>query len=364
MQPVEVKKRRGNFLLYAAAFVVVVAGLRSAREVLLPLLVAILIATIAAPAVLALKRKGLPSVVAALLVVIAMLGVLSLVGFLVGTSIQGFVKAAPEYRDRMNVQLAGLFGWLRDHGYDVHARDMVNTVDPGSVMGAAANVFSAIGGVIGKSVLIFLTVTFILFEVPSFTRKLRAAFGSAESTTYSLQQIGTSVQRYLELKTTIAAITAVWVTIWVAAVGLDFPILWGFLAFLFDFIPNIGSPLAALPAMGLALVQFGPVKMLVVGLGYLLANFIMGNVIEPRLMGRGLGLSPLIVFLSLLLWGWILGTAGMFLAVPLTVALRIALAANHSTRPFAILMGGAKGVVEDESKPEPEIVEPVAEVKP
>ena len=192
---------------------------------------------------------------------------------------------------------------------------------------------------------------------------MRAAFGNAESTMESLQQIGASVQRYLELKTTMAALTGLWVTIWVAIAGLDFPILWGFLAFLLDFIPNIGSPLAAIPAMALGFIQFGPLKMLIVGLGYLLANFVIGNVIEPRLIGRGLGLSPLVVFLSLLLWGWILGTVGVFLAVPLTVALRITLAAHHSTRPFAILMGATKTLEEEDSTSEERVVEPVAEVK-
>lgn len=343
MQPVEVRRRRGNFLLYAAAFVVVVAGLRAANEILLPLLVSALIAMVSSPGVQWLRRKGIPPVASALLVVVAMLGILSLVGFVVGTSIKGFVQAAPGYRDRLNAQLAGLFVWLKDHGYEVHAMDLINTLDPGSVMGAAANVFSAIGGLIGRSVLIFLTVTFILLEVPSFAPKLHAAFGNADSTLQPIEKIAVSVQRYLELKTMIAAMTATWITIWVTLVGLDFPILWGFLAFLLDFIPNLGSPMAAVPAIALAFIQFGPLKMLIVGLGYLLANFVLGNLIEPRLMGRGLGLSPLVVFLSLLLWGWILGTAGMFLAVPLTVALRIALATNESTRPFAILMGGNEG---------------------
>ncbi|MCW5981278.1 MAG: AI-2E family transporter [Bryobacteraceae bacterium] len=340
MLPVEVKKRRGGLLLYAAALVIVIAGMRAANDILLPLLVSVLIAMVSAPAVRWLKGKGVPSAAAALLVVVAMLGVLSLVGFLVATSIRGFVQAAPGYRDRLNEQLAGLFGWLQNHGYEVHVRDLINTLDPGAVMGAAANVFSAIGGLIGRSVLIFLTVTFILLEVSSFAPKLHAAFGNAEATIKPLERIAASVQRYLELKTMLAAMLATWITVWVTIVGLDFPILWGFLAFLLDFIPNIGSPLAAIPAVALAFVQLGPLKMLIVALGYISANFVVSNLVEPRLMGRGLGLSPLVVFLSLLLWGWILGTAGMFLAVPLTVALRIALAASSSTRPFAILMGG------------------------
>lgn len=328
--------------MYAAAFVVVVAGLRAASEIILPILVAAVIAMISAPAVGFLRKKGLPSVIAAVLVVVAMLGFLSLIGFVVGTSIRGFAKAAPGYRDRMNEQLAGLFGWLHDHGYEVHVADLINTLDPGALMGTAANVFGAIGGLIGNGVLIFLTLIFILLEAHSFVPKLHAAFGNADSTIEPLEKIAASVQHYLALKTTVAALTAIWVTIWVTILGVDFPILWGFLAFLLDFVPNIGSPTAAIPAMALAFVQFGFVKMLVVGLGYLLANMVIGNFLEPRLMGRGLGLSPLVVFISLVLWGWILGTAGMFLAVPLTVALRIALSVSESTRPLAVLMGSRK----------------------
>ena len=339
MQPLEPRRRRGNFLFYAAAFVIVVAGLRAANDIILPLLVASFIAMVSAPAAGFLRKKGVPPVVSAVLVVAAMLGLLSLVGYLVGSSIRGFVKAAPGYRERMNEQMAGLLGWLRDHGYEVHVTDLITTLDPGAVMGTAANVFGAIGGLIGNGVFIFLMVLFMLLEAHSFVPKLHAAYGNAEATIKPLEKIAASVQHYLALKTTVAAMTATWITIWVAIIGLDFPILWGFLAFLLDFIPNIGSPTAAIPAMALAFVQFGPLTMLVVGLGYLLANMIIGNFIEPRLMGRGLGLSPLVVFISLVLWGWILGIAGTFLAIPLTVALRIALGVSDSTRPLAVLMG-------------------------
>jgi predicted PurR-regulated permease PerM len=124
-------------------------------------------------------------------------------------------------------------------------------------------------------------------------------------------------------------------------------VLWGLVAFLFNFVPNIGSIIAAVPALLLALVQLGPGPALAAGAGYLVVNIVMGNVVEPRFMGRGVGLSTLVVFLSLVFWGWVLGPVGMLLSVPLTMVVKLALEANPETRWIAVLIG-------PDVEPEPE----------
>lgn len=121
--------------------------------------------------------------------------------------------------------------------------------------------------------------------------------------------------------------------------GIDYALLWGVLAFLLNFVPNIGSIIAAVPAVLLALIQLGPFSALMTAMGYLIANMVMGNIIEPRYMGKGLGLSTLVVFLSLVFWGWVLGPVGMLLSVPLTMLMKIALESSDETRWLAILMG-------------------------
>ncbi|HSG63786.1 MAG TPA: AI-2E family transporter, partial [Gammaproteobacteria bacterium] len=126
-----------------------------------------------------------------------------------------------------------------------------------------------------------------------------------------------------------------------ALVGLDFPVLWGLLAFLFNYVPTIGSLIAAIPPIALALVQFGAVQSAVIGIGYLVLNVTIGGLLEPRIMGRGLGLSTLVVFLSLVFWGWVLGPVGMLLSVPLTMTAKIALESGERTAPIAILLGSA-----------------------
>ncbi|MDP7389373.1 MAG: AI-2E family transporter, partial [Pseudomonadales bacterium] len=127
------------------------------------------------------------------------------------------------------------------------------------------------------------------------------------------------------------------VILWV--LGVDFPLLWGLLAMLLNFIPTIGSIIAAVPPGMLAIVQAGPGTAVAVAFGFIMINMVMGNVLEPRFMGRGLGLSTLVVFLSLVLWGWLLGPIGMLLSVPLTMTAKIALEANPQTSWIAYLLG-------------------------
>ena len=138
--------------------------------------------------------------------------------------------------------------------------------------------------------------------------------------------------------------TGIAVTIGLMLLGLDYFLLWGLLAFLLNYVPNIGSIIAAIPAVLLAVVQLGMFKALLVAAIYLAVNIIMGNAVEPKLMGHKLGLSSLVVFLSLVFWGWILGPIGMLLSVPLTMIVKIALEVNDSTRWLAILLSSDASV--------------------
>ncbi len=319
-----------------------VAGLRAAGSIAVLLLVSAFIAMISAPAVFWLRRRRVPPAVAVLLVVATIIGVFTLLGVVLGASINNFIRAAPGYRERLDEGMAQIVEWARQAGVEESTVRQLLSIEPGAIMGILGNVFGAIGGVLGNSLLIVLIVVFTLFEVSSFPVKLRVAFGGSEAPILRLREIAGNVVHYLALKSMISLFTGLGVGIWVAAVGLDFPVLWGLLAFVLNFIPNLGSVAAAVPAVMLAFVQLGPRAAGIVIAGYLLVNFVMANLIEPRVMGQGLGLSTLVVFLSLLGWGWILGTVGMFLAVPLTVALRIALESSPRTHWIAVLMGPAR----------------------
>ena len=216
---------------------------------------------------------------------------------------------------------------------------ILDQIDPGAAMGLAATLLSGMGAVFANTFLILLTVVFILLEVSSFPVKLRVAFGDPATLFPQFSRFSESVIRYLAIKTAASLATGAAAFLWLWVLGVDFPLLWGLLAFLLNFVPNIGSAIAAVPPVLLALIQFGVPRSILVAGGFLLLNFVVGNIVEPRFLGRGLGLSTLVVFLSLVFWGWLWGAVGMLLSVPLTMTLKIALESKPDTRWIAVLLG-------------------------
>jgi len=192
--------------------------------------------------------------------------------------------------------------------------------------------------ILSNSLLVLLTIALLLFEAAGFPDKLQAAFGGVASSD-RYEKIRTEIQRYLGIKTIVSITTGSLVAAALAVIGVDYPLLWGTIAFLLNYIPTLGSIIAAIPPLLLAAVQFGIWRALIVALVFLSINVVMGNLIEPYFMGRRLGLSTLVVFLSLVFWGWVWGPVGMLLSVPLTVILKIMLENTEDLRWIAILLG-------------------------
>jgi predicted PurR-regulated permease PerM len=210
--------------------------------------------------------------------------------------------------------------------------------DPSAAMKIAANTLSSLGTALTNGFLILLTVVFILLEASSMPEKLKHALPRSTSSLDNFTRITYSVQRYLAMKTLLSAITGLTITVGMLILEVDYAILWGLLAFLLNYIPNIGSIIAAVPAVLLALIQHGIITAIIVAGIYVGVNVVIGNMVEPRFMGNRLGLSPLVVFVSLVFWGWILGPVGMLLSVPLTMILKIALETTDEWRWLAVLL--------------------------
>jgi predicted PurR-regulated permease PerM len=188
--------------------------------------------------------------------------------------------------------------------------------------------------------LIIITVIFMLFEASSLPKKVHLALADPEMRMKQVDKFLQAVNNYLAIKTLVSIATGLCVSVMLWAFGLDFFILWGVLAFLLNYIPNIGSIIAAVPAMSLAVLQLGIAEAGLIGLGYLLINTVMGNAVEPRYLGKGLGLSTLVIFLSLIFWGWLLGSVGMLLSVPLTMIIKIGLESSSEGRWLAVMLSG------------------------
>ena len=207
------------------------------------------------------------------------------------------------------------------------------------------NALRAVGALLSNAFLVLLLVIFILFEAAGFRNKLAVAFGGEGEHLRQLGRMAAQVQQYLVIKTAVSTATGLFIGVWVWMVGLDAPQLWGVLAFAFNFIPTLGSIFAAVPAVLLALIQpdISPVGAVVIAAGYAGVNVVFGNFVEPTLMGRRLGLSTLVVFMSLVFWGWVWGPVGMLFSVPLTMAVKIALENTNEFRWVAVMLDANPG---------------------
>ena len=327
-----------RFLLIAASLVVVIAGLQAAAPVLLPFLFSIFLVILSLPLLVWLQGKGVPTTLAVFLTVLANVLFLATIVVIVGGSVERFTEEAPKYADRLQETAAGLLAWLQRKGIDLSPVRAGDVVNPGAVMELVGQVFNSLASVLSHFVLVVITTIFILFEATQFPQKLRLALGGWDGNSETFSKIILEVQRYLVLKTLISLPTGLLIGVWVAILGVDFPVLWGLLAFLFNYVPNLGSIIAAIPAVLLALIQLGPGTAALVGFGYLVVNMALGNFVEPYVMGRKFGLSTLVVFLSLVFWGWVWGPLGMLLSVPLTIIVKILLENSRNFQWIAVLL--------------------------
>lgn len=328
----------GQILITLAAAIVVIAGIRAAADMLVPFLLAVFIAVISAPPLHWLTRRRVPDVVAVLL----LMGLFLLAGtgltLFLGSTVNAFYKDIPFYETRITAMLSGLTGQVRSWGIELPDNLMAEYFNPGMAVGLVGKVFNSLGGVLTNALLILFTVIFILLEASGMPAKLKRAFGEQTTAFEHFGRFSDLVQRYLAIKTLVSLGTGLFIGLALWLIGVDYAPVWALIAFLLNYIPNIGSMIAAVPAVLVALVQLGVGEAVAVVVVYVVVNTLFGNVVEPRLMGRSLGLSTLVVFLSLVFWGWVLGPVGMLLSIPLTMVVKIALEVRPQTRWMATLL--------------------------
>jgi AI-2 transport protein TqsA len=325
-----------------AAVVVIAAGIKAAEDLMVPFLLAAFIATIAATPVFWLERKRVPTSIAIALVMLGIIVMIIGVGAVIAQSGGAFSARLPFYQERLAETLRELIALAAPLGIELSTDTLLSYFDPGTALVMAGNTLSGLGGALSNGFLILLTVIFILAEAASFPRKLAEVLENPAEDLPHYARFAENVNRYIGIKTTVSLITGVIITVFLTVMGVDFPVLWGLLAFLLNYIPTIGSIIAAVPAVLLALIQLGPIQAAITAGTYIAVNIIMGNAVEPKFMSKGLGLSALVVFLSLVFWGWMLGPVGMLLSVPLTMTAKIAMEANPSTVWLAHLLGPAE----------------------
>ncbi len=329
-------------ILVAAALMIITGGLKVASAFIVPLLLAFFIAIILRPIIDKLSQyhisKAVSITLMMVLVVLVWAGIISVLG----ASVQQFINESTNYQVRLQKLLMHTFELFNQWGIELSYASIQSHIDPSAIFSYARDMLNALSNVLTNTFMIFLFVIFILAENTSLHRRLQMAFPDKAERFDQLSAIYEKINQYMAIKAVISFITGFLVTLGLLIIGVDYAILWGFVAFAFNFIPTLGSLIAAVPAVVVALVQLGPIEALLTAALYLLINIVAGNIIEPKVMGKGLGISSLVVILSLVFWGWIFGPIGMLLSVPLTVVIKIILEANTSTRWVGVLLSNDK----------------------
>jgi len=326
-------------LLILASFTIIVAGMKAAESIIVPFLLAVFISIVASPPFFWLQSKGIPKAFALLLVILFFLVFIFLIGLLIGTSVNDFTSKLPIYQQKLQSQTQAVVAWLIEKKFIEPDFQLSTAFDPGSVLKVVGDTLNQISGLFANGFLILLTVIFMILEVTSLPLKIKKISYSPEESIKRVQSVTKDINKYIVIKTWISLGTGVLVYILLLIIGVDYPLLWAVLAFALNFIPTIGSMIALIPPVILTIIQLSFSKAVIVLGGYIIINTIMGNILEPKFMGKGLGLSTLVVFLSLIFWGWVLGPIGMLLSVPLTITIKIALDSSNETKWLAVLLG-------------------------
>lgn len=338
-----------------ACLFIVLTGLKIAAGVLVPIAYAFFLAVLSYPLVRWLRRHRVPaglalgatmlmnlSVLAGLITV----GVRLLISFWADLPryLRGLEKLSNDFGTFLESKgatgaketLGGMFDWNTLVGYATQ-QDVMS-----SLGGQVFNTFGTLATVLASFIMTLIVMMFILMEAQGTHSRLQAVNLSGGPDFTGLMRSADDIQKYLGVKTLISALTGLLAGFWCWFFDLHYPLLWALLAFLFNFIPAVGSTAASLPAIVEALVQHGPVTAVFVAIGYGGINFCLDNFVQPTMLGNRFGISPLVVILSVIFWGWLWGPLGMFLAVPLTMVLKVLLDNSSEFQWISVAMAKKK----------------------
>uniref|UniRef100_Q31DW3 AI-2E family transporter n=1 Tax=Hydrogenovibrio crunogenus (strain DSM 25203 / XCL-2) TaxID=317025 RepID=Q31DW3_HYDCU len=335
-----IRENKGlSWLVGMASVIIILTALKMAESVVVPILLAIFISIISIPFIRLMMRYSIPNWLAIILMLGVWITLLMLFVLILSHSAQTFNNNIPVYEDGLNdllVELSPLFQYWSFPFFEATLNEHFSSE---SIIQFMADTLTGVSVFVMNTFLVLFITIFLLMEESSLTQKFQAAWPNSEYKIQAIAGFFKQVNRYIFIKTVISFITGVLVTLLLMFLDVDFPYLWGVLAMLMNYIPNIGSLISAIPPVFLALIQVGVFDAVLVMSGFLIINVVLGNFIEPRLMGFEFGLSPLVVFLSLMVWGWMFGPVGMILSIPLTMIVQIALFQNKDTRAIAVLLG-------------------------
>lgn len=335
---INIKTDLQYYFFYFASFIVIIAGFKAASEIVIILLLAIFISSIISTFLTYLENRHIPKLASYLIVSLVLLFVVLLFIYMVNTSLASFSKNLPLYENEIKKLLISSIELIQNYGYVVNKEEVLKMVNFSSIFKFTTDIIGNIGVLFSKALLVLIGVAFILSESKLFEDKLRIILKDDKSKLHNIHLFSNNLQKYFTVKTFTSFLTGFSIFVALLFFEIDYPVLWAVIGFLFNFIPVVGSIVAAFPAVILALITGNIEVTIWLIVVYMVINISVSNVIEPKLMGKELGLSPMIIFFSLIFWGWTLGIVGMFLAVPITMTLKIAFDSSPNTKWLGIFM--------------------------
>jgi predicted PurR-regulated permease PerM len=329
----------GLSIVNIAALIIIFAGVIYAKSIITPFLLALFISIICAQPISWLEKKRMPRWLALIIVILGMFVLFSGFAFLMGNTLSSFSGNLSKYESTLTTISNSFIQFLNEKGLKIPKDQISNLVQPAKILEFTVSTLNKLFNMVGNTFLIFLIILFILMEFESFSVKAKAIMIESDKSISYFSAILQNIRNYLIIKSLLCLSVGILIYLALLIIGVDYPLLWALIAGLMNYIPNIGSIISMIPTVLFALVQLGLGGALWTLGSSMLIHSVLGNFIEPRIMGNGLGLSTLVVFLSLLFWGLILGIVGMFLSVPITITIKIILEQNEKTKWLAVLLG-------------------------
>jgi AI-2 transport protein TqsA len=334
-----IRSVKGSPLVSIAAIIIIFGGVIYAKSIITPVLLALFISIICAQPVTWLEKRKVPRWLALITVILGLVILFSGFAYLIGGAVSSFSSNLSEYESTLTSISTSFIQFLNEQGLNIPKNQFSSLVQPAKILEFTAGALNTLFNMMGTTFLIFLILLFILMEFGSFSVKARAIQIESDKSISYFSTIIQNIRHYLGIKTLLCLSVGVLIYFALLIIGVDYPLLWALIAGLLNYVPNIGSIIAIIPTVLFALIQLGLGGALWTLVASTVIHNVLGNFLEPKIMGRGLGLSPMVVFLSLILWGFTLGMVGMVLSAPITMTIKIILEQNEKTRWLAILLG-------------------------
>ncbi|MEG2585721.1 MAG: AI-2E family transporter [Akkermansia sp.] len=320
-----------RILITLASAIVVVAGLQAGRDILMPIVLASFLAVVSYPITKLLRDVcHFPHWLSVMLTVFVDFGVLIGLGFLFNYLAGDFnATVLSKYNVLLQQKYGDLIAFLKINNWDGQAQRAMEVfpqlLNGQHVMDLMTSIMGKAASILSVTILILILMTFFLGEAPLFKRNVNKIATANEGSVHQFTKAIIDIQKYLVIKTFISFLTAIFAWILCFAVGVDLPLFWAILAFFLNYIPTFGSIVAALPPILLSMLMLGTSETVILAIGYVVMNITLGNFVEPMMLGKQFGIATCVVLLSVVFWGWLWGPIGMFLAVPISMLIKLAL---------------------------------------